>query len=978
MKLRAPDAQVLETPRPSQPPVLVPPPKKEVPAGPDAPRVLDLPKAPDFEALLELPPVARTEASRESYALPQGVLQGWWRTAVDFLHGSSATSELSRAKKSLELVNELGPEMRALTDEALQAKTGEFKQHVQVATQGERNALALAEAALEKAGDAERRTLAEAVEKARAKLYKVEQKVLDGILPEVFATVREASRRATGMFHYDVQVMGGALMHRGMIAEMYTGEGKTLAATLPAYLNALAGHGFHVATVNDYLARRDAEEMGAIYGYLGLTVGVLQGNFRQLVIPPGGKPEETTRQGAYQADITYGTASEFGFDYLRDNQVRDPADRVQRPLYGAILDEVDSLLIDEARIPLILASKGTAPDLERLTLHRNLAEKIYNDVLKALNGQKNKDPIFTPDDVEWEEHWISLTESGIEKAQQRLGVDDLYSEANLETLAYLQDALKAWFLFQESGSYAVVDGKISTVGLSGHLGPGRRFTGGLHQALEIKHHLEVLPENVSSAAITMREYLGLYAKRAGMTGTAMSARDLFSEVYHLDVARVPTREALIRVDYPDKRFLTEAEKTAQFLKDVEAVHATGRPIMIGVEYTHTAEWLGEELKKRGLEAQVLGAKSDTDEARIIANAGRIGAITVATTRGGRGVDIKLGGDKKVIAEELMTTKGLSQQDAVAEAAISAGKERAEVLALGGLLIASYEHLDSRRRDDQLRGRAGRQGEPGATIFYTSGEDRLFDTMKSEAEPTKKPFEFSLEKAPALTERALTLSEGRVNGSLSQSMPFDATIAGFRERFYLARKDVLESTNVRPLSEGLIDQAFDNTFEKVLGDDRKVPSLEKARELYGELAKILPLPKGEPPQQWAGSKVDAIRADLAKLVSALVAKREESVGGELARVLEKDAILRVADGGWTDYLEEVLEIRDSIHLRAFGQKDPKVEFLREAGELYGQVMAGISADAARAVLSPLPKLPGFAPSPPVEKDPKPAPEAPPKS
>jgi preprotein translocase subunit SecA len=922
--------------------------KEKAPLAQDPPRVLPPPSAPGsaIEPLLELPPLAAKAPSKERFPEPQGVLQGWWQAVTDFVKGSSGTRESSRAKKIVDLVNEAAPRVRAMSDEELKGQTAIFKKLIEDATVSERKTLAAAEEKAKKSPDGQYRFAAKDVDKARTQLYKAEQKVLDKILPEVFATVREAGRRATGMEHYDVQVQAGALMHRGLIAEMYTGEGKTLAATLPVFLGALTGHGYHVATVNDYLARRDAEEMSQIYGYLGMSVGVLQGNLQQMVIEPGQKPKPCDRKGAYAADVTYGTASEFGFDYLRDNQVRDPEQRVQRPLYCVLLDEIDSLLIDEARIPLILAKKGPAPDTKKLGQFDQLARRIYDDVVAELQGKKKKDAIFGSKDIEWEEHWVSLTDEGIAKAEAALGFDP-FADGKGEELAYLQDALKAYFNLSENGQYAVIDGKVSTVGLSGHPGPGRRFTGGLHQALEQKHGLEVLAENVTSASITMRDYLSSYSRASGMTGTAMSARDVFLDVYGLDVARVPTRKPLIRVDYPDKRFETQAEKTQRFLEDVVKVHETGRPILIGVEYTHTAEWLGPEiqkqLEKKGLKTkvEVLGARSDAEEARIIAGAGKKGAITVATTRGGRGVDIKLGGNAKLMSEP--------------DAAKIAAKERAEVLAQGGLIVMAFEHLDSRRRDDQLRGRAGRQGEPGATIVYTSFEDPLYDKMRLDSSEKDKKLAYDAELMAKRTEEALDSSEGMVNGSLSMSVPFDRTLANYRQKFYDARREVLEASEVRGTVEQMISEAIDYAFEGVVPKVQQIKK-EDAKRLYDRLKELLPLPEGDPPDNWTGSTNAEIRESIDKLVEALMKKRDSSVGPELARLVEKDAVLGAVDDLWGEYLESMLQLRDGIYLRAYGQKDPKVEYGTAAGELYGELMRNVAGEVTARVLKRAPKLP----------------------
>ncbi|MBI2375162.1 MAG: hypothetical protein HYV07_14295 [Deltaproteobacteria bacterium] len=894
--------------------------------------------------LVELPPVKLTPASPDGLPPAEGVVQGMWGRVQDFLSGSTSTREAARARKLTTEVSALAPKMAALSDAELKAQTPKLKQAIADAVEGPRAALEKAAASLTAAPPEGREAARIEEHKARVALYRAEKKALDAILPEAFATCREAARRSSGMFHYDVQVMGGVLMHNGLVAEMYTGEGKTLAATMPAYLNALAGHGFHVVTVNDYLARRDAMEMSSIYGYLGMSVGVLQSNHSQYVIDPqkAGKLRETTgRRESYEADITYGTASEFGFDYLRDNGVADLSLRIQRPLYGALLDEIDSLLIDEARIPLIIAEGGKKPDT-------SLGERA-RDVVEGLDWKA---------DVEWdmEEHWVSLTDAGFEKVSKLLETDNLYAPEHMDTLHEIQNALTARFLMRKDEHYTIIDGEIRTVGLSGHAYAGRRFMAGLHQALELKERVEVKPENVTKASITMRDFLTLYGRAGGMTGTALSAKEVFKTVYNLDVARVPTRKPLIRVDYPDKCFATVDAKLEAFANDLKKAHEAGRPVLVGVEYTNTAERLGEILKERGVPCNVLGAKSDGEEASIIAQAGRVGAVTVATTRGGRGVDIKLGGDAKGIAQELVRTKKMKPAEALAIAQKQCAEERAKVLSEGGLLVMSFEHLDSRRRDDQLRGRAGRQGDPGATAFYTSVEDPIYDGMTELDKLRKGEAKFDVKKAPSLTERALDRSENQVNGILSQSLPYDVVTSRHRHQFYQEREDVLTLADCR----GVVRQAIDDALSRELdqfGDAKSVLKGDQAAELYKSLSRMLPLPPGEPPPNWTERPLGEIKQDLDTLVGALLTRRDEKVGEEIARVLERDALVRGMDEAWSEYLDAVMAMRDGIGLRAYGQKDPKLEFQMEASQLYNETIAEARIIAATSLLTRMPSLPG---------------------
>jgi preprotein translocase subunit SecA len=897
--------------------------------------------------LHELPKVDTTRPIDE-LPVAQGVLQGLWGHFNDFRTGSGSTREVNRARKLVAEVKKHASSCAQLSDSDLRAQTQIFKDTISDATVGQRAALAAAEADLKAAHGETRSEKTNGVRTARIALTKAEKKVLDRLLPEAFATVREATFRATGMFQYDVQSMAGVLMHNGLVAEMYTGEGKTLAATLPSYLNALTGHGYHVVTVNDYLSKRDAEEMGVIYRNLGMSVGILQGNNKQFLIPahqPGeadnaGSAVEVSRGEAYTADITYGTACEFAFDYLRDNGVRDTKDKIQRPLSGVLLDEVDSLLIDEARTPHIIAGSGDVPE------HEELAK--FRDLVANLDWNK---------DVEWDmdANWVSLTEEGHTKVEKQLGTDNLYDADHANELFYLTNALKARFLFRKDEHYTIIDGEIRTVGHSGHAMMGRRFSHGLHQALEVKEDVKIRNENTTSASITMRDYLGMYQSVSGMTGTAVSAKNVFQEVYGLDVARVPTRKDLIRVDHPDKVFKTHEEKLKAFVDDLEEAHKTGRPILVGVEWTSTAEMLGKLLEERGLNCNVLGAKTDEEEADIIGLAGQSGAITVATTRGGRGVDIKLGGSAKILAQQLQEQEGLSTPEAKSKAALQTAKNKAEVLELGGLFVMSFEHLDSRRRDDQLRGRAGRQGAPGATAFYTSMEDALFDGMEPVEDIRKGEKDFENKAARNLTEAALDRSEGQVNDVLTSSLPYDQVTSLHRTRYYEMRDAVLETEDCSAIVATAVAEAFDEIF-KSHGEGKDVLADKKqTRRLYQNLAAVLPLPKSEPPPQWSTMSLNEIRKNIDALTDTLMARRVGSIGLELEQSIQKQTLIQSIDLAWQGYLEQVHELRQGIGYRAFAQKDPKLEFKIEGAALYDETIGELRAILTRDILKKLPKL-----------------------
>ena len=904
-------------------------------------------------ALQELP---RVDTSRPVDQLPeaQGVLQGMWGHFNDFRTGSASTREVNRARKAVSLVKKHSKAYAKMSDQELRGQTQIFKDRIADATVSQRDGLASAEAELKAASPGTRTEKLDEVRKARIALTKAEKKELDRILPEAFATVREAAFRSTGMYHYDVQSMAGVLMHNGLVAEMYTGEGKTLAATLPTYLNALTGHGYHVVTVNDYLSKRDAEEMSTIYRNLGMSVGVLQANNKQFVIPPHVEGEsedaanaaEATRAEAYKADITYGTACEFAFDYLRDNGVRDTKNKVQRPLSGVLLDEVDSLLIDEARTPHIIAGTGDTPEHEALNKFR--------DLVGRLDWEK---------DVEWDmdANWVSLTEEGHTKVEKELGTDNLYAADYANELFYLTNALKAQFLFRKDEHYTIIEGEIRTVGHSGHAMMGRRFSHGLHQALEAKESVKIRDENTTSASITMRDYLGMYQRVSGMTGTAVSAKDVFKEVYGLDVARVPTRKDLIRVDHPDRVFKTQGEKLKAFVDDLEEAHKSGRPILVGVEWTNTAEMLGEELKKRGLECNVLGAKTDEEEADIIGLAGKKGAITVATTRGGRGVDIKLGGNAKVWAKHLEESEGLSKADAKAKAATMTAKDKADVLELGGLFVMSFEHLDSRRRDDQLRGRAGRQGAPGATVFYTSMDDALFDGLEPVEDIRKGEKDFDEKKARNLTGSALDRSENQVNDVLTSSLPYDQVTSLHRSRYYDMRDAILATDDCKEIVDTALKDCFDEIF-KTFGDEKVLlGSKDDARRLYQQLGAVLPLPNSEPPPNWTSMPLIEIRSTIDQLTDKLLARRVGSVGVELEQDIQKQTLIQSLDFAWQNYLESVHDLRQGIGWRAIAQKDPKLEFKIEGAALYDNTVKDLRMLLARDLLKKLPRLKEPAPA-----------------
>jgi preprotein translocase subunit SecA len=911
---------------------------------------------PEFAPLAELPPLPLEKTEIDRLPEPEGVLQGWWNAARDTIQGRASTREVGRARRVVKAVNALAGRFAEMSDEELAKQTDIFRRIIREKTSDENARCERARRAFETASPEMRDDLRVELREAQVALYKAESRVLDGLLPEAFAVVREAAFRATGMFPFEVQVVGGALMHRGLIAEMYTGEGKTLAAVMPTYLAALVGRGFHVVTVNDYLARRDAKEMGAIYGFLGLSVGVLQANGEQYVrdatagalLADSAPLRPVSRKEAYQADITYGTPSELAFDYLRDNGVRELGDRVQRPLYGVLIDEIDAVLIDEARVPMIIAEPGAPPNVEQIELAR--------DIVSELEWRT---------DVEWdqEDRWAALTEKGIDKVSAKLGIDNLYTIENTEMLGCLQDALQARFLFRRDEDYTVIDGRVSIVGRNGHALPGRRYVQGLHQAIEAKENVEILPDNRTRASITMREYFGRYFRHAGMSGTALSAHDVFARVYGVDVARVPQRKPLIRVDHPDRVFATQKEKHEGFLDEVARAHESGRPILIGVEWTKTAEEIVAALAERGIQASLLTAKNDAEEAEVIANAGRIGAVTVATSRGGRGVDIRLGGHIRLggnvrsRTEALMRDEGLSKREAVARASEEQAIDRANVLALGGLYVIGYEHLDSRRRDDQLRGRAGRQGDPGATVFFTSLEDAVYDGLKDVERFRKGEQPFTDGDGRHLTERALDRSERAVNEDIRVSVPYDDVYGDHRELLYAFREDVLAVEDCRPVVRAAIESTIENIFKRAFDASTYGQMSEAlARDVYMMLSGVLPLPEHGPPPDWSERMLPDIRKDIDELVRALLARRDQAVGEEVARVLERAALVNAIDEGWMFHLDALAHLRAGIGLRSYAQRDPRIEFRRDATLMFDDLLGDVDARLTADLLKQIPYVP----------------------
>ncbi len=823
---------------------------------------------------------------------------------LEKIFGDLNSKEVRKVEKIVDQIEAYDDQMSAMTDEELEAKTPEFRKRLQ------------------------------------------EGETLDDILPEAFAVCREGAYRAVGMKPFRVQLIGGVVLHQGRIAEMKTGEGKTLVATLPVYLNALEGKGVHVITVNDYLAKRDSDWMGRVYTFLGLTVGcVIHGI------------DEETRKAAYQADVTYGTNNEFGFDYLRDNMVTYQEELTQRPLNYAIVDEVDSILIDEARTPLIISGQGT----QSTDLYRRA-----DDFVKTLK----KDEDF---ELEEKEEQVSLTDAGVTKAEEFFGLENFGDPDNMEINHNVQQALKAWNLMERDVDYIVKDGEIIIVDeFTGRLMFGRRYSNGLHQAIEAKEHLKVRSESKTLATITIQNYFRMYNKLAGMTGTAKTEEDEFRDIYNMDVVVIPTNKPVIRQDLQDSVYQTERGKFKAIADRVEEVHKTGQPILVGTISIEKSELLSGLLKKRGIPHDVLNAKQHEREAEIVAQAGRKGAVTIATNMAGRGTDIILGGNPDFDARRAMRKAGYDDeainfatgheesddpelmkaredyQKFLAEAKQVRDKEHEEVVALGGLCILGTERHESRRIDNQLRGRAGRQGDPGTTQFFISLEDdlmRLFGGDRMQGFVNK----MGLEEDEAIEagmlsrtiENAQKKVEGRNFGIRKYVLQYDNVMNKQREIIYGQRRKVLFGEDLREYILGMANEIVDQEVEPVTLAS-KYPEEWDFALLEKNLRRVVPA--YEAPEYTVDdlaamtqeSLCDSIHQDFEKLYE----KKEQEIGPERMREVERMILLRVVDNLWMDHIDAMDQLREGIGLRALGQQDPVAAYAKEGFDMFEAMVAEI--------------------------------------
>ncbi len=761
---------------------------------------------------------------------------------------------------------------------------------------------------------------------------------LDDLMPEAFATVREAAKRVLGQRHYDVQIMGGAALHMGNIAEMKTGEGKTLVATLPVYLNALTGKGVHVVTVNDYLAKYQAEWMGRVYHFLGLTIDV---------ILPEMRPEQ--RRAAYAADVTYGTNNELGFDYLRDNMATSIEDCVQRGHHYAIVDEVDSILIDEARTPLII-SGPTQEEVKWYTEFAEIAGRMVKDVDYEVDEKKRT---------------ISVLEPGITKVEDYLGIDNLYDSVNTPLISFMNNAIKAKELFRNDKEYVVMNGEVLIVDEhTGRMLAGRRYNEGLHQAIEAKEGVQIREEYQTLATITLQNYFRLYEKLGGMTGTAMTEASEFDKIYGLGVVPIPTNKPMARADQADLVYRTEEAKFNAVVDDIAERTREGQPVLVGTTSVEKSERLSQMLRKRGVAHNVLNAKQHADEAKIVAQAGHKGAVTVATNMAGRGTDIMLGGSVEFLADLELRGQGLDplenseEYEAAWPAMVEKIKgqvatEHEEVKEVGGLYVIGTERHESRRIDNQLRGRSGRQGDPGESRFYLSLEDDLMRLFKSDwvdwvLTTLKVPDDVPIEnkRVTGAIASAQAQVEAQNFDSRKNVLKYDDVMNNQRKVIYAERRAVLEGADLRDQVRGMID---DVVTGYVLGATEGVPTEWDLDALWAALKTLYPVSVDAADfEEEAGGRETMSREHLLEQLKAdaqkAYADREEQFGEEVMRELERRVVLSVLDRKWREHLYEMDYLREGIGLRAYSQRDPLVEYQREGYDMFAAMMDGIKEES----------------------------------
>ena len=848
---------------------------------------------------------------------------------LDTLFGSYSSRELKRINPIMEKVCALEEKYAALSDDELKGMTAKFKERL---SGGE---------------------------------------TTDDILPDAFAALREAAWRVLGMKHYPVQIIGGIVLHQGRISEMRTGEGKTLVATLPAYLNALTGNGVHIVTVNDYLARRDSEWMGKIYRFMGLSVGL---------IVHGLNNDE--RREAYNADITYGTNNEFGFDYLRDNMVIYKSQKVQRPFNYAIVDEVDSILIDEARTPLIISGQGDkSTDLYQTA--DVFAKRLKKTKVKELDDTQSQEEIDGDYIVDEKARTATLTASGIEKAEAFFKVENLMDADNLTLLHHINQAIRANGIMKRDVDYVVRDGEVIIVDeFTGRLMLGRRYNEGLHQAIEAKEGVKVERESKTLATITFQNYFRLYKKLAGMTGTALTEESEFREIYNLDVIEIPTNKPIARVDHPDVVYKTENAKFNAVIDQIVECHKKGQPVLVGTISIEKSEHLSSMLRRKGIKHEVLNAKYHDKEAEIVAQAGKFGAVTIATNMAGRGTDIVLGGNTEFLAKAEMRKMGIPEifiaeatgfnetdnkdilearktfRELVEKYKWDIAAEAERVKEAGGLFILGTERHESRRIDNQLRGRAGRQGDPGSTRFYLSLEDdlmRLFGGERVDAIMNALKIDENMpienRMLSNVIESAQRKIEGRNFAIRKNVLNFDDVMSRQREIIYDQRSKVLEGENLHDNIVNMLKGSIRDYVDTFLADNAIHDNwnLDGLRDHYrGFLTNDNDLRFNA--EELGNASKDDIFDMLFDRAMKIYESREEALGSEMMRELERVILLRTVDSKWMNHIDDMEELKRGIHLRSYGQHDPVVEYRKEGFDMFDEMIASIREDTSRLVLT----------------------------
>ena len=844
------------------------------------------------------------------------------------LFGTSSEKQVKAILPLVDKIEALDGVYSQLTDQQLQAKTPEFKQRL------------------------------------------ADGETLDDILPEAFAACREAAWRVLGMKPYRVQLIGGIILHQGRIAEMKTGEGKTLVATLPAYLNALAGEGVHIVTVNDYLAKRDSEWMGKVYRFLGLTVGLVIHDIQ---------PKD--RKASYAADITYGTNNEFGFDYLRDNMAIYASEMVQRGHAFAIVDEVDSILIDEARTPLIISGQGDK-STQLYTIVDSFVARLKGQRVTSVDTKEEEDPDIDADYIVDEKaRTVTLTARGIAKAEQQFQIENLSDPENTTLSHHINQAIRARGLMKRDIDYVVKDGEVIIVDeFTGRLMYGRRYSEGLHQAIEAKEHVEVARESKTLATITFQNYFRLYGKLSGMTGTAMTEEEEFGTIYALDIVEIPTNRPLARKDNPDVVYKNEAGKYRAIVNQIVECHEKGQPVLVGTISIEKSEELSGMLKKRGIRHNVLNAKFHEKEAEIVAQAGKLGAVTVATNMAGRGTDIMLGGNAEVLAKADLRKAGLSDE-LIAEATGFAETDSEEILnarrmyaeaeakykeaikeeadqvrAAGGLFILGTERHESRRIDNQLRGRAGRQGDPGESRFFLSleddimrlfGSERVMNMMEKLGVDEDTPIDAKI--LSGAIENAQKQVESRNFQTRKTVLEYDDVMNTQRKVIYEQRRKVLDGENLKESVQSMLTTVIAGEVHGRLGEQKHMDA-ESWREVCAQFRGVFLRPDELKltDEELAKYDADGLAELLRERAAELYARKEAELGEPLMRELERVMMLRVVDEYWMDHIDAMQELRQGIGLRAYGQSDPVVEYKREGYEMFEQMIAAIQAETLRRI------------------------------